>query len=153
MDGAANNVDDKKYLYGDEGHDSIWGSTNTAEQYIWGGSGDDFIQSGRFVETSILNGGDGDDIINPGRNGNTFNDGVIDVIRGGKGEDILNFSDYVFNEDGTIDTGASDRGGRSNTNIEWDGGEGDDVIWGGWDRVGDALYLGGNGDDTFYANY
>ena len=52
-----------------------------------------------------------------------------------------------------MDTGASDRGGRSNTGVIWDGGEGDDIIWGGFASNEDSLYLGGNGDDTFYPGW
>ena len=39
LDGGSRNFVDTKYLYGDEGNDSIWGSTNLDFQYIFGGSG------------------------------------------------------------------------------------------------------------------
>ena len=43
LDGAQAGVVDFKYLYGDEGHDTIYGSSFTDFQYIWGGEGDDII--------------------------------------------------------------------------------------------------------------
>ena len=35
----------------------------------------------------------------------------------------------------------------------WDGGEGDDVIWGPASASGDVKLLGGNGSDTIYAPF
>ena len=34
------------YLYGDEGHDRLFGADGVAHQYFFGGEGDDFIQGG-----------------------------------------------------------------------------------------------------------
>ena len=101
----------------------------------------------------MINGNDGDDIISPGTNPNAFNDGVSDIVRGGKGDDIINPGTYIFNDDGTLDTASSDRGARNNFGIEWDGGDGNDVIRGGYNSQGIATYLGGNGDDTFYPGF
>ena len=69
LDGGSRNFVDTKYLYGDEGNDSIWGSTNLDFQYIFGGSGDDVITSGDSPLNSIIHGNDGDDIIHAGDNG------------------------------------------------------------------------------------
>ena len=49
-----------------------------------------------------------------------------------------------------MNAGASTLVARRNNNVIWDGGEGDDIITGSRNSRGDALYLGGNGDDTFY---
>ena len=70
FDGGSANVTDSKYLYGDEGHDSIWGSSDLYGQYIKGGSGDDIIRSGDRPINSIIFGNEGDDIIYPADNGN-----------------------------------------------------------------------------------
>ena len=35
-----------KYLYGDEGDDTMYGSFGTANEFLWGGSGDDLIYGG-----------------------------------------------------------------------------------------------------------
>ena len=76
LDGGSDSVVDTKYLYGDEGHDSIWGSTDLNFQYIFGGSGNDEITSGDSPINSIIHGNDGDDIIRPGKNGRRHRDGV-----------------------------------------------------------------------------
>ena len=102
----------------------------------------------------MINGNEGDDIISPGTSPNAFRgDGVSDIVRGGPGDDIINPGTYVFNDDGTFNNAASDRGARNNHNIVWDGGEGNDVIRGGYNSQGIATYLGGNGDDTFYPGW
>ena len=59
----------------------------------------------------------------------------------------------MFDEDGSVILTESERGSRSNEGIIWDGGEGDDIIWGGRGSDGNPLYLGGNGDDTFYPGW
>ena len=43
--GSVGITDDQKFLYGDEGDDKIWGSSDITDQVIWGGKGDDFVQS------------------------------------------------------------------------------------------------------------
>ena len=35
-----------KYLYGDEGDDTMYGAYGTANEFIWGGEGDDLIYGG-----------------------------------------------------------------------------------------------------------
>ena len=34
------------YMYGDEGHDEIWGSNNYHKEFIFGGEGEDIIYPG-----------------------------------------------------------------------------------------------------------
>ena len=101
----------------------------------------------------MINGNEGDDIISPGTSPTNFDEGVSDIVRGGEGDDIINPGTFVFNDDGTFNTAASDRGARNNHGIVWDGGDGNDVIRGGYESQGIATYLGGNGDDTFYASF
>ena len=95
FDGGDAGEQDSKYLYGDGGHDMIWGSNDLNEQYIRGGEGDDIIRSGGDIETSIIFGDDGDDIIYPGANGDdTAGGDEVDTIRAGKGNDIINPTTY-----------------------------------------------------------
>ena len=58
------------YIYGDEGHDRLFGVDSITHQYFFGGEGDDFIQGGYHSSGDdgglfYVNGGDGDDIIKP----------------------------------------------------------------------------------------
>ena len=58
------------YLYGDEGHDKLFGADDVPHQYFFGGEGDDFIQGGYQSSDGdeglfYVNGGAGDDIIKP----------------------------------------------------------------------------------------
>ena len=59
----------------------------------------------------------------------------------------------MFDASGDIDYGASTFNGSGNTNVKWHGGEGDDIIWGSKESIGDSIYYGGNGDDTFYPSF
>ena len=65
------------YLYGDDGHDRMFGADEVPFQYFFGGEGDDFIQGG-YQDTCTdtdectdseglfyVDGGAGDDIIKP----------------------------------------------------------------------------------------
>ena len=102
------------------------------EQYIRGGEGDDIIRSGGDVFTSIIYGGSGDDIIYPATNeDDTRNQAEVDTIFAGDGDDVINPTTY-FQPDGTVDTSSENRGSEHNKNVKWDGGEGDDIIWGAW---------------------
>ena len=64
-----NTADAAIYLYGDEGHDRLFGADSVAKQYFFGGEGDDFIQGGYQSSDGdglfYVNAGDGDDIIKP----------------------------------------------------------------------------------------
>ena len=87
------------WIYGDDGHDEIWGADEIPIQYLFGGEGDDLMYGGDdlaagFDGINYMHGGAGDDIILPGN----MNYGETKV-RGGKGDDKIN----VYNEkaDGT----------------------------------------------------
>lgn len=62
------------YLYGDDGHDRLFGADRVPFQYFFGGEGDDFIQGGAQETCTdcadsdglfYVDGGAGDDIIKP----------------------------------------------------------------------------------------
>ena len=111
----------------------------------------------------------------PSRNPANVNnlEGDLDVIRAGKGDDIINpikidFDDenkpinisneVIFNsgDPETVDTSATlgstiTHALRNNAPV-WDGGEGDDIINASHINFFGATYLGGNGDDKLYSN-
>ena len=74
-----------KYLYGDEGDDTIWSSRQLEYEYIWGGPGADTIRGSYENTNSVINGNEGDDIIYP--SSDTL---VSERVYGGKGDDIIN---------------------------------------------------------------
>ena len=88
---------------------------------------------------NYMHGGDGDDIILPGNEayGETR-------VRGGKGDDQINVYNEkadgtsIINDDGTYDLSAIEL--LTSTNIDqnglYDGGDGDDEIWGPWTVYG-----------------
>ena len=78
------------FMYGDDGHDEIWGADDIPIQYLRGGEGDDLMYGGDNIALgtggiNYMHGGAGDDIILPGNNnyGDT-------KVRGGKGDDKIN---------------------------------------------------------------
>ena len=79
-------------MYGDEGHDKIYGGDSVHNQYMFGGEGDDFIRGGdrqapvdsRVRSLQYINGGEGDDRLLPGDTNGDI------TIRGGKGNDTIN---------------------------------------------------------------
>ena len=156
-------VDEEIWIYGDDGHDEIWGADDIPFQYLRGGEGDDMMYGGDDIAYGGLNymhGGDGDDIILPGN----VNKGET-TVRGGKGDDQINVYNEkadgtsIINDDGTYDFTelATLTSTMTAQNGLYDGGDGDDEIWGPWDLFGMTampmtetpfrLY-GGNGDDT-----
>ena len=140
-----------KYLYGDEGDDKMWGSRNTEYEYMWGGEGDDVIYGGFGHMNQYLNGNEGDDIIYPGSRIS-----VTDRVRGGKGDDMINPVVLEFDDAGMLTTDLTDRANQavdSTAPASWQGGEGDDTIWGSSGATMDQVYEGGNGNDTIYAPY
>ena len=90
------------YLYGDEGHDILWG-TNTANEYQWGGEGDDEIHGGNDNLIVSLSGNQGNDVIYPGSDIVTSEE-----IRGGKGDDVINPIEIVFAMNGSVDPSTFD---------------------------------------------
>ena len=136
-----------KYLYGDDGDDKMWGSVSNEFEYMWGGEGDDVITGGRDTMNTFINGNEGDDVIYPA-SGTT----VEDRVRGGKGDDIINPVTLVFDDTGmqTTDLTSPDNQAALSVGGNWQGGEGNDTIYGAYKPTSDAYYLGGNGDDTIY---
>ena len=76
-------------------------------------------------------------------------------MRGGKGDDLINPVELVFDDMGMLTTDLTIRDNQAVYGIggNWQGGEGDDKIWGAYKPTSDALYLGGNGDDTIYGGW
>lgn len=155
------------YLYGDDGHDKIYGADTIAYQYLFGGEGDDLLQQGYMnfdpstdedVGRFYANGGAGDDIINLQVVDDSVSDGydVEIILRGGKGNDKLNVYEGDLYLGGPVvdqPTYEANVGGGWNGNHILDGGEGDDEIWAIHNNDdedgmygGQRLY-GGNGDD------
>ena len=98
-----------------------------------------------------INGNEGDDIIYPASN--TM---VTDRIRGGKGDDLINPVELEYDDAGTLITDLTSRENQSaygDAETNWQGGEGNDTIWGKYKPGGDQIYEGGNGDDTIYGAY
>ena len=61
--------------------------------------------------------------------------------------------DAIFDENNPdmIDAGAThDSYSLGAPNIQWYGGEGDDIIFAGRESVYDSFYFGGNGNDKLY---
>ena len=151
-------------MYGDDGHDEIWGADEIPTQYLFGGEGDDLMYGGDMIAAgtdgiNYMHGGDGDDIILPG----DTNYGETKV-RGGKGNDQINVYNEkadgtsIVNADGTYDFTEIEM--LTSTNIDqnglYDGGDGDDEIWGPWTVYGTQVpfrLYGGNGDDTIKSGY
>ena len=134
--------DEAMWMYGDDGHDEIWGADEIPIQYLRGGEGDDLMYGGDDIvigtgATGInyMHGGAGDDIILPGN----MNYGETKV-RGGKGDDKINVYNekadgtsivdadgvYDFTELATLVSSTIDQNGL------YDGGDGDDEVWGPW---------------------
>ena len=152
------------WIYGDDGHDEIWGADEIPTQYLFGGEGDDLMYGGDMIAAgtdgiNYMHGGDGDDIILPG----DTNYGETKV-RGGKGNDQINVYNEkadgtsIVNADGTYDFTEIEM--LTSTNIDqnglYDGGDGDDEIWGPWTVYGTQVpfrLYGGNGDDTIKSGY
>ena len=143
-------------MYGDEGDDELWGSKGNAAEYLWGGADDDLINPGQGADTVYANGNEGDDTIE-----GSIGVMTSETIRGGKGDDIINPIELVYNS-GVVDVDNTewvfDPYGVSDFNYgtgarDWDGGEGDDVIWGASKHTGTLQMLGGNGQDTIYAPF
>ena len=136
-EGGSSSVTDTKYLYGDEGHDIIFSSDDLDFEYIWGGSGDDTIRGGNRVINQFINGNEGNDIIIPGDNSEDNSNILSSIIKGGKGDDIISPSTIVFNADGSVNFSDSNFGSSDHAGINWDGGDGDDIIWGNLNGYGD----------------
>ena len=84
--GDASMTGEEKWLYGDEGDDSIWGSNDITKQYIFGGDGDDEIQSGNNINENYIHGGKGDDMIRPASHlVSTWSEkiGATEIVRAG----------------------------------------------------------------------
>ena len=136
--GGGNNG--KVWLYGDEGDDEIWSKMELDAEYLWGGADDDRIYGGYGATLSILNGNEGNDYIWPGYYGDNADENPAGVlasnIRGGKGHDVINatrLNDAGDNFQPDIkapDAVAANLGGGKAQGINWQGGAGDDTIWG-----------------------
>ena len=105
-DGANTAETDYKYLYGDEGDDSLFLSDFAEYSYAKGGSDDDYIQQGYFIKgESRLVGNDGDDVIRPQRTNNSNRSATsVDMILGGKGDDIINPLRVTLGDDGRLES-------------------------------------------------
>ena len=105
-----------KYMYGDEGDDKIWGSSTQEFEYIWGGEGDDTLYGGLNNMNTYINGNEGDDVIYPASM--TM---VEDRVRGGKGNDIINPVELVFDDSGMLLTDLTDPTNQSvyGTSANW----------------------------------
>ncbi len=160
-------------IFGRVGDDNLSG--NEGSDRIHGGKGDDTIDGGAGPDVLLgeagadtIHGGDDDDQINGGAGedelfGDAGNDlivagtGVVNVLRGGEGDDHLIGSDWGDEDPDPLDSvWFGDRlfGDAGNDTIEGlggaddiDGGDGDDWIDGG--ANGDKLF-GGAGNDTVY---
>ena len=120
-------------------------------EYIWGGSGEDILYGGYDNDNEYINGNDGDDIIYPA-SGTV----VTDRVRAGKGDDQINPVVLEFDGAGAITTDLTSRVNQSTYGTaptNWQGGEGNDTIWGKFMPGADQVYEGGNGDDTIYGAY
>ena len=121
------------YLYGDEGHDVIFGADNNSFEYIWGGSGDDEIDGGDSIDmASVLNGNEGNDTVMPGNN--LANTATLEVNLG-KGDD-------KFNTVGVADDYNNIRGSAQGA-VKVSGMEGDDEINAMNGGTAAAEYFGG----------
>ena len=140
-----------KYMYGDEGDDQIWGSNRNDNEYMFGGEGNDVLYGGFLNDNEYITGNDGDDIIYP-----ASEILVTDRVRGGKGDDLINPVELEYDDAGTLITDLTSRENQSaygDAETNWQGGEGNDTIWGKYMPGGDQTYEGGNGDDTIYGAY
>ena len=105
------------------------------------------------INENYIHGGKGDDIIRPASHrisSWTERFDATEIVRGGEGNDVINPIEAGFDENGDLDGDTTTFGARFNRGHLWDGGNGDDVIWGTRNSRGGATYLGGNGNDTFY---
>lgn len=94
-------------IHGDAGNDSIFGHDGNDKLYgdagadvLHGGIGNDFLYGG--TENDVLygddgadrlEGNDGDDYLNGGTQGQSVNDGDLDLFYGGKGSDYFRFEE------------------------------------------------------------
>ena len=76
-------------------------------------------------------------------------------MRGGKGDDLINPVELVFDDMGMLTTDLTDMANQSTYGVggNWQGGEGNDTIWGAYQPTSEPKYLGGNGDDTIYGGW
>lgn len=141
FDGGADGA--SVYLYGNEGHDTIFGKgmNGQDDEYIWGGSGDDKIYGAPGLDGVVkINGNEGDDLVYAGDDV----EGTI-TVNLGKGNDQFN----------TIQSGAdamyttyAELPDANMSLVKVFGGEGDDVINAMNAGVSSAgLYYGGQGND------
>ena len=66
---------------------------------MWGGEGDDIIYGGFSNMNTFINGNEGDDVIYPASETVTE-----DRVRGGKGDDLINPVELVFDDSGVLTT-------------------------------------------------
>ena len=156
---GGNNTAAQHWLFGDKGNDILFGEDETVLQKMWGGEGHDELFGGADTDEQFLHGNDGADILHPNGAATTKV-----TAKGGAGNDTIN--KVIRNEDGTYslatyfepdhteaDPMITTVGADGNKMELFEGNEGDDWIWGGW-NVGtgaDALVIkGGSGNDTLY---
>ena len=142
-------------VYGEQGDDEIWGSSETETKSILdGGSGDDKLYLGwknAVGSESRIRGGSGKDIIRT----DFWNRGTIDEVA--SEGDVHLFGDYEYGSDdldkdlwGAADTIFNGRGNGDGTNSAYIyGGDGGDTIHSGDSWNINQVY-GQNGDDTIY---
>ena len=138
VDRDAANFSGNLYMYGDEGHDEMWGSNLFENEYFFGGEGDDTVYPGKNVQNSIIaNGDEGDDTLYSSI-ANDF-ELVSEVLRGGKGDDWINPIELAFDANGDVDVANTEWVVDPSNSIPFNygtatrryyGGEGDDEIWG-----------------------
>ncbi len=117
-------------LYGGDDNDILDGGTE--DDTLFGDAGNDIVYGGTGKDT--LNGGTGDDYL--------FGGGDADNLFGGAGSDVL---DGGEGDDTLYDTDNKATYGALATEIdEMIGGDGNDVFYGGYDRM-----FGGAGNDAF----
>jgi Ca2+-binding RTX toxin-like protein len=132
------------HVFGGAGDDTI--DAGSGDDKVFGGSGDDTIFGGSGNDKIF--GGAGDDTIDGGSGVDRVSGGIgNDNIRGGSGNDILQGDDG----DDFISGGLGDdrvSGGNGDDTLDWDDGEGNDIMSGGVGR--DIIEVNGSvtkGDD------
>ncbi|MEM7172816.1 MAG: hypothetical protein AAF530_21815 [Pseudomonadota bacterium] len=120
FDGRGNGLDnhiigtsDRNKIVGRDGDDRLDG--RGGDDRLVGGSGDDYLDGGRAGDTLI--GGDGDDTLTGGRGADTFvfeqddgRDVITDFLRGA---DVLDVSDFGFDDAAEVLALANDNGERT----------------------------------------
>lgn len=156
LDNVITGHEDRDFLYGGDGHDTLNGMGAT--DALFGGNGND-----------TLNGGAGDDGLDGEAGNDTLNGGAgVDWLYGQQGDDVLNGGadgDALFggddqdqlnagSGDDSLDGGYGDDILRGEAGVDWlYGGFGNDILYGASETVDsddtDALF-GQEGNDTLY---